>query len=182
MDAGDVLMEITYITYEFKSSKNRTPCPMHFGHKVRMEEPRHRLQKARLAAGFESATDAARAHKGLIGKDLLISNENGNRDISRKAAEKYAKAFGVSAGWILYGEAEKREDVVIPVPTPGKQEKMKSDAKQNLRAALIAYGVDSKQLKIVMPLIEKFVSPASLEPQERSRSHDLSQPSIPRRA
>ncbi|MCM2293063.1 LexA family transcriptional regulator [Allorhizobium sp. BGMRC 0089] len=81
-----------------------------------MEEPRHRLQRAREAAGFSSPTEAARAFKGLLGKDLLISNENGNRPISRKAAEKYAEAFGVRAGWILYGESENLERSDIDVP------------------------------------------------------------------
>jgi hypothetical protein len=69
-----------------------------------MKEPRHRLVEARQAKGFETASDAWRANKQLLGKDLLISNENGNRPISRKAAEKYAKAFDVDAGWILFGE------------------------------------------------------------------------------
>lgn len=67
-----------------------------------MELPRHRLQKARLEAGYKTPTDAANALKA-INKNTLISHENGNREISRKAAEKYAAAFGVSAGWILYG-------------------------------------------------------------------------------
>jgi hypothetical protein len=38
-----------------------------------------------------------------VGKDLLISNANGNRDISKNAATTYAKVFGHSAGWYLYG-------------------------------------------------------------------------------
>lgn len=117
METGALLMGETYITYEIKSRENRTHCPMIFGHKVRMEEPKHRLQKAREEAGFKTATDAARAHKGLLGKDLLISNENGNRPISRKAAEKYAQAFNVKAGWILYGETanEDRADIDVPL-------------------------------------------------------------------
>ncbi|NTF54387.1 hypothetical protein G6L12_05695 [Agrobacterium rhizogenes] len=82
-----------------------------------MEEPKHRLQKAREAAGFSNPTDAARAFKGILGKDLLISNENGNRPISRKAAQKYAEAFGVKAGWILYGDNdnEDRNDLDVPL-------------------------------------------------------------------
>lgn len=81
-----------------------------------MEEPKHRLQRAREAAGFANPTDAARAHRGFLGKDLLISNENGNRPISRKAAAKYAEAFSVKAGWILYGENESGERADMDVP------------------------------------------------------------------
>lgn len=74
------------------------------------EEPRHRLQKARAAAGFANPAEASRAHRG-INQNTLTSHENGNRSISRMAAAKYASAFGVEAGWILYGE---RRDVEFP--------------------------------------------------------------------
>lgn len=76
---------------------------MPFGHNVRMEKPKDRLAKARLAAGYESPTEAARAIRS-INKNTLISHENGNRAISRKAAESYARFFDVQAGWLLYGE------------------------------------------------------------------------------
>lgn len=67
-------------------------------------KPKDRLKAARAAAGYETPSDAARAHPRDINVNTLISNENGNRDISRKAAEKYARIFGVTAGWLLYGE------------------------------------------------------------------------------
>lgn len=70
---------------------------------VRME-PKDRLKRARAAAGFETPSDAARALR--INKNTLISHENGNRPISRKAAENYARLFGVSAGWLLFAEGE----------------------------------------------------------------------------
>lgn len=73
-------------------------------------EPKHRLQEARSNAGFESPTDAARAIRA-INKNTLISHENGNRPISRQAAAKYGSAFGVEAGWILFGD---RRDVEFP--------------------------------------------------------------------
>ncbi len=69
-----------------------------------MEEPKDRLKRARAAAGFESPTDAANAIRE-INKNTLISHENGNRPISRKAAEKYGELFGVKAGWILFGDS-----------------------------------------------------------------------------
>jgi phage repressor protein C with HTH and peptisase S24 domain len=76
---------------------------MNLSHKVRMKKPKDRLQEARAAAGFDTPTEAASAFPRDINKNTLISHENGNRDISRKAAEKYAKLFGVEAGWLLYG-------------------------------------------------------------------------------
>jgi SOS-response transcriptional repressor LexA len=82
------------------------------GHHVRMaQEPRHRLQEARANAGFSSPSEAARTFPREINKNTLISHENGNRPISRKAAEKYGHLFGVEAGWILFGE---RSDVEFP--------------------------------------------------------------------
>lgn len=74
-----------------------------------MELPKDRLRQARAAAGYESPTEAANAFPRDINKNTLISNENGNRPISRKAAEKYGEIFGVKAGWILFGEADGSE-------------------------------------------------------------------------
>ncbi|GEM_PF-2057288 len=74
-------------------------------------EPKDRLKEARIKAGFETPSDAARALKE-INKNTLISNENGNRPISRKAAEKYGELFGVDPGWILFGEGGSPEDKI----------------------------------------------------------------------
>lgn len=69
-------------------------------------EPRYRLQEARINAGFSSPSEAARAFPRDINKHTLISHENGNRPISKKAAEKYGELFGVAAGWILFNDGE----------------------------------------------------------------------------
>lgn len=75
---------------------------MIFGHSVRMiEEPKHRLQRARKAAGFDTPSEAARAHRE-INQNTLISHENGNRAISKKAAEKYGRLFGIDPGELLF--------------------------------------------------------------------------------
>ena len=66
-----------------------------------MDSPKDRLKRARVNAGFETATDAA-AKLRQINKNTLLSNENGNRAISRKMAQTYADAFNTTAGWILY--------------------------------------------------------------------------------
>lgn len=67
--------------------------------------PKDRLKSAREAAGYATRQDAVSSIRGL-NLNTLTSNENGNRAISRKMAQKYAEAFGVSAGWILYGDEE----------------------------------------------------------------------------
>lgn len=86
-----------------------------------MEEPKDRLKRARLAAGYATPTEAAAASRGALGKDLLISNENGHRPISRKAAQKYAEAFGVKAGWILYGDDDVPELTYVPLDDLGRE-------------------------------------------------------------
>lgn len=79
---------------------------MEIGQSVRMTEPKHRLMEAIRAAGYEKPTEAWRENQRALGisQDLMISNTNGNRPISRKTAEKYAQVFGQTAGWYLYGE------------------------------------------------------------------------------
>lgn len=91
---------------------------MALGHSVRMVElPKDRLRKAMERAGHTKPTDAWRALKRLLpGKDLFISNLNGNRAISRQAAAKYGEAFGVEPGWILFGdEGEGSAPAYVPV-------------------------------------------------------------------
>lgn len=75
-----------------------------------MTEPKDRLQAARLNAGFKSPSEAARVIK-TINQNTLISHENGNRALSRKAAVAYGEAFNVEPGWLLYGESN--QDPVI---------------------------------------------------------------------
>lgn len=71
-----------------------------------MTDQKHRLMQAIQEAGYEKPTDAWRANRRSldISQDLIISNTNGNRPISRKTAEKYARVFGHSPGWYLYGD------------------------------------------------------------------------------
>lgn len=67
-----------------------------------MTDRKERLRIARAHAGFDGPSEAARAKSLNI--NTLTSHENGNRDYGKKAAEQYAKAFGVSAGWLLTGD------------------------------------------------------------------------------
>lgn len=61
-----------------------------------------RLEKARIDRGFTSARSAAEFFGWKY--DTYAQHENGTRGINR-AADAYAKAFRVSRGWLLTGEA-----------------------------------------------------------------------------
>lgn len=82
-------------------------------------EQKHRLAQAMRESGYDNPTDAWRANQRALAfsKDLLISNHNGNRPISKKAAEAYARVFGHTPGWYLYGtdESETRRSYEIPM-------------------------------------------------------------------
>ncbi|WP_288935094.1 hypothetical protein [uncultured Sphingomonas sp.] len=62
-------------------------------------EPAARLREARIGAGFESAASAARANGWADG--AYRHHENGTRNMPPKVAAAYAKAYGVSIGWLL---------------------------------------------------------------------------------
>ena len=106
-----------------------------------MSEPKDRLRAA--IADYDGPVDAwtknQRALKeGGVGKDLMVSNCNGNRPISRRAATTYARVFGHTPGWYLYDEATADET---------EARKPEVDAETQLRAALLAFGVDRKSLR-----------------------------------
>ncbi|WP_299864462.1 S24 family peptidase [uncultured Hoeflea sp.] len=79
-----------------------------------MSTPKDRLQQARVAAGYKSPSDAA-ARINAINKNTIISNENGHRPISKKMALIYSAAFGVPAGWLLYGHESPSEPLSVPL-------------------------------------------------------------------
>lgn len=67
-----------------------------------MDSPADRLRKLRLSLGFQTAADACARFGWPVG--TYRSHENGNRELSRKAAESYARAFKTTAGFLLFGE------------------------------------------------------------------------------
>lgn len=80
-----------------------------------MTEPNERLKQARERRGFRTAADAARYFNWNV--VTFRSHENGTRPLSRKAALQYASGLRVSAGWLLYGEAEQKQ-TPAPVSVP----------------------------------------------------------------
>lgn len=75
-------------------------------------EPAKRLEEARIARGFDDAKKAATYFGWKY--DTYAQHENGTRGIVR-AADRYAKAFRVSQGWLLTGEGQgPGETVEVP--------------------------------------------------------------------
>jgi len=68
-----------------------------------LETPAKRLQWARKNhAHYSNPTDAARAFGWTV--STYLGHENGDRNPSREAAKKYAKAYRVRWEWLLDGE------------------------------------------------------------------------------
>jgi DNA-binding XRE family transcriptional regulator len=67
-----------------------------------MDTAYERLQSARRRAGYETATDAANA----FGWNAVTyrAHESGERGLRPAVAERYARAFRVSAAWLMTGE------------------------------------------------------------------------------
>lgn len=67
-----------------------------------MDSPADRLRRLRLDLGFATAADACVRFGWPVG--TYRSHENGHRELSRKAAELYARAYKTTAGFLLFGE------------------------------------------------------------------------------
>ncbi len=67
-----------------------------------MDEMQDRLKSARGKAGFKSARAAALRFSWSV--STYSAHENGQNRFDPEAARAYAKAFGVSASWLLTGE------------------------------------------------------------------------------
>ncbi len=65
-----------------------------------------RLKEAREAAGFATASEAAKAYGWTY--PTYTGHENGHRGIKPHDMEKYAKAFQVSVGWLMTGRDNAR--------------------------------------------------------------------------
>jgi len=66
-----------------------------------MTEKHERLRLARIEAGYDDATTAAKALH--IAVPTYTSHENGTRGFRADSAEAYAKKFNVAVEWLLYG-------------------------------------------------------------------------------
>lgn len=67
-----------------------------------MSDMHFRLKQARVAAGFDSAAGAATRFRWPV--TTYSGHENGSRGIKPSLVQIYAKAFGVSAEWLMFGK------------------------------------------------------------------------------
>jgi len=74
--------------------------------------PNARLRGARAAAGFPTAIAAADALG--VPRSTYIGHENGHRGFPAKRAPDYARAFGTTPEWLLYGSGGEREHADTP--------------------------------------------------------------------
>lgn len=77
----------------------------------RLDEPHQRLVWAREKAGFPEAIDAIRRFGWK--ESTYYTHESGTRGISKKAANRYARAYKVTPSWLLFGE-----DAMVPPVDP----------------------------------------------------------------
>lgn len=63
-----------------------------------------RLRQARKNAGFKTATAAI--ERFAFRSSAYRAHENGQNNFHVEDAEVYAKAYGVTAAWLLLGEAD----------------------------------------------------------------------------
>jgi hypothetical protein len=75
--------------------------------KIKKNEMNNRLREARIAAEFATATDAIE-YCGWRGSTYR-AHENGQNNFNVEYATLYAKAYGVSAAWLLIGEENNGE-------------------------------------------------------------------------
>lgn len=69
-----------------------------------MSEASERLKAARIAAGFATTADAARAFGWNYA--TYSAHENGWRGLTRDNVQRYAKHFRVTVEWLLYGTGD----------------------------------------------------------------------------
>lgn len=87
-----------------------------------MNESRNdRLKKARVAAGYTSASKAARAFGWA--ESTYLGHEGGTRGLKYDIAEKYARAFKVSLDWLMTGSGPMKPYANSPVPAYSLGEK-----------------------------------------------------------
>ncbi len=100
-----------------------------------------RLRHAREAAGYKTAT-AAIEHFNWP-NSTYRAHENGQNHFTPVLAELYAKAFGVSAAWLLLGH-----DGNV-APRPAKATVHKHDCAENIQAAALLLQSDPNNLALI---------------------------------
>ena len=107
-----------------------------------------RLKKARINAGFKTAT-AAIAKCGWA-NSTYRAHENGQNNFSVENAEIYGKAYGVSAAWLLVGA----EGGVGEHPVKSRTQAHKHNCVEQIYALAILLRDDPNNRPLVVKLID----------------------------
>jgi SOS-response transcriptional repressor LexA len=91
--------------YRITDKHVNTTCIAKASSDTIMESAGTRLRDARVAAGYGSATDAARAMG--IKPAAYRHHENETRGIDAEAAQRYGRFYRVSPAWLLWGQEGK---------------------------------------------------------------------------
>lgn len=129
---------------------------------------------ARERAGYEKATDAARA-RGWV-EVTYRAHEGGRREITRDMASVYAAAFGVSPEWILFGTNSPpwgfsemrgrpafRMVPVLSLREAGMCETVKSDPNRELVAVDTGAGLGKNLVAVYVPDESMIANPPSVD-------------------
>ena len=115
----------------------------------KFDKPHVRLRKARLAAGFKTAKMVLEKFKW--NGSTYRAHENGQNAFSADQAAIYAQAFGVSANWLFFGDAEDTKNNTL-----SEADKVKSEALdksyQQIQSALSLLNDDPKNLALLEKL------------------------------
>ena len=107
MSSHPVLMH-----YALKTSK----CQLHefdvHGLAMPDDDIASRLKAARLSAGFDSVSEAARQLGVAV--STYTQHENGTRGIKAASAERYARRFRVSLEWLTLGRGAQKLQRLLP--------------------------------------------------------------------
>ncbi|MFU0503614.1 hypothetical protein [Pseudaminobacter sp. NGMCC 1.201702] len=139
-----------------------------------MSEQKDRLKEA--ISDYDGPVDAwtrnQRALKtGGVGKDLMVSNCNGNRPISKKAAETYSRVFGRTPGWYLYGD-EGAPPAAVTDPLKSAQKVRDTNDVRKLLKRID--GLTPANITVLVSAIEGFQQANGVQPSQ-NRPHDQSE-------
>lgn len=79
-----------------------------------------RLRRARIEAGFQDGTEAARRFGWPA--PTYLSHENGSRGVKGDRIRDYARAFRVSPEWLMFGGAEPPDSASPPATLEGQDD------------------------------------------------------------
>lgn len=102
-----------------------------------------RLRKARKAAGFRSASEAARSLG--VSPSTYIHHENGTRDFDEVAAALYARRYHVAMAWLMLGDGEMDNEELASQRAEEAKKKIAEDLEYDEARAAIPREVRERQ-------------------------------------